>query len=85
MANTEMSIYQISRKIEQFCNNNNLKIYKQDMDIFFIYFKTTKNNFKVELEHSIPSNIIKIFYEKNIDKKLKDLLTKFFSEFLTDD
>ena len=78
VANTEMTLYQITNKIELFCKENNLVYKKEGIYNIIIYSKNRKNFFNVEIVHSTPMNIVKIFHGKNTGNNIKDIITKLF-------
>ena len=78
VANTEMTLYQITNKIDIFCKENNLVYRKEGIYNIIIYNKNRKNFFNVEIMHSTPMNIVKIFHGKNAGNSMKDIITKLF-------
>ena len=80
VANTEMSLYQISYKLDKFCKDNNLICKKDGIYNFIISTKNSLNNFIVEITHSKPLNIVKFFHGKNTESKMKEIITRLFIE-----
>ena len=78
VANTEMTLYQITNKIDIFCKENNLNYRKEGIYNIKIYDKNNNNFFNVEIVHSTPMNIVKIFHGKNNGNNRKDIITKLF-------
>ena len=78
VANTEMTLYQITNKIDSFCKENNLVYKKEGIYKIIIYNKTGKNFFCVEIAHSNSMNIVKIFHGKNTGNNMKQIITKLF-------
>ena len=81
-ANTEMTLYQITNKINQFCIENNLICIKEGIYNIKIYNKNYQNFFRVEIVYSSPMNIVKIFHEKNAGNNMKDIIKKLFIEII---
>ena len=82
VANTEMTLYQISNKIEIFCKENNLIYKKEGIYNIKIYDKNYHNFFSVEIAHSNPMNIVKIIRGKNTGNNIKDFITKLFIDII---
>ena len=83
VANTEMTLYQITNKINAFCKENNLNCKKEGIYKFKIYNNKNVNNFfNVEIAHSTPMNIVKIIRGKNTGNNMKDIITKLFIDII---
>ena len=80
VANTEMTLYQISYKLEKFCKENNLNYKKEGLYNFIISSKNSQNFFTVEVTHSSPLNIVKFFHGTNTQNKMKEIITRLFIE-----
>ena len=81
-ANTEMTLYQITKKINDFCKDNNLIYKKEGICNIKIFNKNNQNFFRVEIAHSNPMNIVKIFHEKNAGNNMKHIIKKLFIEII---
>ena len=81
-ANTEMTLNQITKKINQFCKENNLIYIKEGIYNIKIYNKNYQNFFRVEIVYSSPMNIVKIFHEKNAGNNMKNIIKKLFIEII---
>ena len=82
LANTEMTLFQIVNKIDNFCKENNLNYKKEGIYNIKIYTKNFQNFFDVEILHSNPMNIVKIIRGKNTGNNMKDLITKLFIDII---
>ena len=80
VTNTEMTIYQISEKLNKFCKENNLICKKDGIYNFIISTQNNKSSFSVEITHSSPLNIVKFFHGKNTESKMKEIITRLFIE-----
>ena len=77
-----MTLYQITKKINNFCKDNNLLYKKEGIYNIKIYNKNNQNFFRVEIANSSPMNIVKIFHEKNAGNNMKDIIKKLFIEII---
>ena len=80
VTNTEMTLYQISEKLNKFCKENSLICKKDGIYNFIISTQNNKSSFSVEITHSSPLNIVKFFHGKNTDSKMKEIITRLFIE-----
>ena len=80
VTNTEMTLYQISEKLNKFCKENSLVCKKDGIYNFIISTQNNKNSFSVEITHSSPLNIVKFFHGKNTESKMKEIITRLFIE-----
>ena len=80
VTNTEMTLYQISEKLNKFCKENNLVCKKDGIYNFIISTQNNKSSFSVEITHSSPLNIVKFFHGKNTESKMKEIITRLFIE-----
>ena len=80
VTNTEMTLYQISEKLNKFCKENNLICKKDGIYNFIISTQNNKSTFSVEITHSSPLNIVKFFHGKNTESKMKEIITRLFIE-----
>jgi hypothetical protein len=80
VTNTEMTLYQISEKLNNFSKENYLICKKDGIYNFIISTQNNKNSFSVEITHSSPLNIVKFFLGKNTDSKMKEIITRLFIE-----
>ena len=80
VTNTEMTLYQISEKLNKFCKENNLICKKDGIYNFIISTQNNKSSFSVEITHSSPLNIVKFFQKKNTESKMKEIITRLFIE-----
>jgi len=80
VTNTEMTLFQISEKLNKFCKENNLIFKKDGIYNFIISTQNNKSSFSVEITHSSPLNIVKFFHGKNTESKMKEIITRLFIE-----
>ena len=82
VANTEMTLFQISNKISSFCKENNLYYKKEGIYNIKIYNNNFNNFFNVEIVHSTPMNIVRIIRGKNTGTNMKEFITKLFIDII---
>ena len=82
VANTEMTLFQITNKISSFCKENNLNYKKEGIYNIKIYNNNFNNFFNVEIVHSTPMNIVKIIRGKNNGNNMKEFITKLFIDII---
>ena len=78
MLSTNLNLYQITKRLSKFCNQNNLLLEQNGEKYIIILDK--ENEFMLDIKNNEGSYIIKFTHEKGEESKTKVFMNNLFSE-----